>query len=100
VSDEHDHQHAGPGYASPQIAGQQPPEQLIYVAGLFEGTGIERPDLIAVVDVDEASPQYGQIVHRTDMPNVGPPASTGGACISGIWRSVSSCRASTSATTG
>jgi len=52
VSDEHDHQHTGPGYASPQIAGQQPPEQLIYVAGLFEGTGIERPDFIAVIDVD------------------------------------------------
>ncbi|MGO9760799.1 MAG: selenium-binding protein SBP56-related protein [Solirubrobacteraceae bacterium] len=26
---------------------------------------------IAVVDVDAASPQYGRIVHRTDMPNVG-----------------------------
>jgi 56kDa selenium binding protein (SBP56) len=51
VSDEHQHHHTGPGYASPQVAKEQPPEQFIYVAGLFEGTGIERPDFIAVVDV-------------------------------------------------
>ena len=71
MSHEHDHQHTGPGYASPQLAAEQPPEQFIYVAGLFEGTGIERPDFIAVIDVDPSSPQYGQIVQRTDMPNVG-----------------------------
>jgi len=71
VSDAHAHHHTGPGYASPQIAGEQPPEQFIYVAGLFEGTGIERPDFIAVIDVDRDSQQYGQIVNRTDMPNVG-----------------------------
>jgi methanethiol oxidase len=34
VSDEHHHQHTGPGYASPQIAGEQPPEHLIYVLSL------------------------------------------------------------------
>ena len=71
MSGAHAHHHTGPGYASPQIAGEQPPEQFIYVAGLFEGTGIERPDFIAVIDVDRDSQQYGQIVHRTDMPNVG-----------------------------
>ena len=66
-----DHEHAGPGYASPAVARQQPPEQFVYVAALYEGTGIDRPDFIAVVDVDPSSSSYGQIVHRTEMPNVG-----------------------------
>jgi selenium-binding protein 1 len=66
-----DHDHAGPGYASPAVARQQPPEQFVYVASLYEGTGIDRPDFIAVVDVDPSSSSYGQIVHRTEMPNVG-----------------------------
>jgi selenium-binding protein 1 len=70
----HDHAsngHSGPGYASPQAAREQPPEEFVYVACLYEGTGIERPDFIAVVDVDPNSDSYGQIVHRTEMPNVG-----------------------------
>ncbi len=61
----------GPGYASPEVARGQPPERFIYVAGLYEGTGIDLPDLIAVVDVDPGSDRYGQIVGRTEMPNVG-----------------------------
>ena len=65
------HEHGGPGYASPQAAREQPPEQFAYVAALYEGTGIDRPDFIAVVDVDPSSPTYGEIVHRTEMPNVG-----------------------------
>src|ERR1700722_14192987 len=65
------HEHAGPGYASPEVARQQEPEKLIYVAALYEGTGIEKPDFIAVVDVDPESSKYGEIVGRTDMPNVG-----------------------------
>jgi selenium-binding protein 1 len=71
VSHAEHHEHTGPGYASPRIAAEQAPESFIYVACLYEGTGIDRPDFIAVVDVDPASAQYGQIVHRTDMPNVG-----------------------------
>src|ERR1700752_4722990 len=66
-----DHEHAGPGYASPEAARREPPEQLVYVASLYEGTGIDRPDFVAVVDVDPSSSSYGQIVHRTEMPNVG-----------------------------
>ena len=64
-------EHAGPGYASPQEARATPPEQVVYVACLYEGTGIEEPDFIAVVDVDPESSSYGEIVHRTPMPNVG-----------------------------
>jgi methanethiol oxidase len=68
----HDHSApTGPGYASPQVAREQPPEQVAYVASLYEGTGIEKPDFVAVVDVDPSSDTYGQIVHRTEMPNVG-----------------------------
>jgi selenium-binding protein 1 len=68
---DHDHVHTGPGYASPDVARQAEPERHIYVAALYEGTGIDRPDFIAVIDVDRESPSYGQIVGRTDMPNVG-----------------------------
>jgi hypothetical protein len=56
------HAHSGPGYASPQAAREQPPEQFVYVAALYEGTGINRPDFIAVVDVDPDSSSYGEIV--------------------------------------
>jgi selenium-binding protein 1 len=58
-------------YASPQEASQQTPEEFVYVACLYEGTGIQEPDFIAVVDVNSESDTYGQIVHRTPMPNVG-----------------------------
>jgi selenium-binding protein 1 len=65
------HEHAGPGFASPQEAMRQEPEEIVYVACLYEGTGIQEPDFIAVVDVDPQSETYSQIVHRTPMPNVG-----------------------------
>jgi methanethiol oxidase len=58
-------------YASPQDAARQAPEEFVYVACLYEGTGIEEPDFIAVVDVNPESDTYSQIVHRTPMPNVG-----------------------------
>ena len=66
-----DNENQGPGYASPAEARQQSPEKVVYVACLYEGTGIEEPDFIAVVDVDRESGSYGEIVHRTPMPNVG-----------------------------
>ena len=50
-----DHEHNGPGYASPAVAREQPAEKFVYVASLYEGTGIDRPDFIAVVDVDPDS---------------------------------------------
>jgi selenium-binding protein 1 len=68
----HDHApHTGPGYSSPQEARAQPPERFIYVAGLYEGTGIDKPDFIAVIDVDPESPRRGEVIGRVDMPNVG-----------------------------
>ncbi len=69
--DHADHEHHGPGYATPAVAREQPPEQFAYVAALYEGTGIDRPDFIAVVDVDASSPTLWANRPPTEMPNVG-----------------------------
>ena len=51
---------------SPQEALKAPPEEFLYLACLHEGTGVEAPDFLAVVDA-----ATGRIVHETPMPNVG-----------------------------
>jgi selenium-binding protein 1 len=56
-------------FASPRLAMQAPPERLAYVAMLNVGNG--RPDFIAAVDVDPESSQYGRIVGRAELPEVG-----------------------------
>jgi selenium-binding protein 1 len=53
-------------YASPAEAQQAPPEELLYLACLHEGTGVDAPDFLAVLDAED-----GRIVHETPMPNVG-----------------------------
>jgi selenium-binding protein 1 len=53
-------------HSSPQEAMQAPAEEFLYLACLHEGTGVEVPDFLAVVDAVE-----GRIVHETPMPNVG-----------------------------
>ena len=53
-------------HSSPQEAMQAPPEEFLYVACLHEGTGVDAPDFLAVVDAEE-----GRIIHETPMPNVG-----------------------------
>ncbi len=53
-------------HASPREALQAPQEELLYVACLHEGTGVDAPDFLAVVDAKD-----GRIVHETPMPNVG-----------------------------
>jgi selenium-binding protein 1 len=53
-------------YASPDEALAAPPEELLYLACLHEGTGVKAPDFLAVIDAEE-----GGIVHETPMPNVG-----------------------------
>jgi len=45
---------------------QAPPEEFLYLAGLHEGTGVDAPDFLAVVDTED-----GRIVHELPMPNVG-----------------------------
>jgi selenium-binding protein 1 len=53
-------------FASPQEAMHAAPEEFLYVAGLHEGTGVDAPDFLAVVDAEE-----GRIIHETPMPNTG-----------------------------
>ena len=56
-------------YPSPKLATQAPPERLGYVSVLNSNNG--RPDGMAVVDLDPASPNYSKIVSTLDLPNVG-----------------------------
>jgi selenium-binding protein 1 len=53
-------------YASPAEAARAPAEEFLYVACLHEGTGVNEPDFLAVVDAED-----GRIVHRLAMPNAG-----------------------------
>jgi methanethiol oxidase len=53
-------------YASPQEAMQAPAEEFLYLACLHGGTGVEKPDFLAVVDAAD-----GRIIHETPMPNPG-----------------------------
>jgi methanethiol oxidase len=43
-----------------------PVEEFLYVACLHEGTGVDKPDFLAVVDAES-----GAIVHELPMPNAG-----------------------------
>src|ERR671931_1313495 len=53
-------------YSSPEEARTAPPEEFLYLACLHEGTSVEKPDFLAVVDTET-----GAVVHETPMPNVG-----------------------------
>ncbi|MCY0849713.1 selenium-binding protein SBP56-related protein [Sulfuracidifex metallicus] len=58
-------------YPSPRSAIEAKPEELAYVGCLYEGTGIQRPDFVAVVDVKPKSPSYSKVVGRVELPYVG-----------------------------
>jgi selenium-binding protein 1 len=53
-------------YASPADAQRAPKEEVLYVACLHEGTGVDAPDFLAVVDAED-----GRVVSEAPMPNVG-----------------------------
>ena len=53
-------------HASPEDAMRAPAEELLYLACLHEGTGVQAPDFLAVVDAE-----HGRVIHETPMPNVG-----------------------------
>ena len=61
-----EHDNGNSFYSSPQEAIAAPPEEFLYLACLHEGTGVDAPDFIAVVDAED-----GRVVHETAMPNVG-----------------------------
>ena len=76
---------AGPGYASPQEAIKAPREEIVYTVCIYTGTGIEKPDYLATIDVDETSPTYNQVIHRTEVGAVGDELHHMG------WNACSSC---------
>lgn len=61
----HIHDKPASFHSSPQEAMQAPAEEFLYLACLRGGTGVEKPDFLAVIDVEE-----GRIIHETPMPNV------------------------------
>ena len=61
----------GPGYASPQDAILAPREKLLYTIAIYTGTGIQKPDYLATIDADPASPTYSKVIHRLNMPGIG-----------------------------
>jgi selenium-binding protein 1 len=56
-------------YPSPRDAAAAPAEKLAYVAAFDRSA--QKPDAIAVLDVDPASGSYGEIVGWTDLPYTG-----------------------------
>ncbi|MBI3411122.1 MAG: selenium-binding family protein [Planctomycetes bacterium] len=58
-------------FASPEDARKSPPEKLAYVVGLYAGTGLEKPDYLATIDLDPDSKTYSQVIHRLKMPKIG-----------------------------
>ena len=61
----------GPGYASPSEAIKAPNEKLLYTIAIYTGTGIQKPDYLATIDVDPNSPNYSKVIHRLEMPGLG-----------------------------
>jgi methanethiol oxidase len=55
-------------YASPGEAVDAPPETLAYVALLNTDSS---PDALGVLDLEQGSDTYGQLVGRVEMPNTG-----------------------------
>ncbi|PIN14813.1 Selenium-binding protein [Handroanthus impetiginosus] len=75
----------GPGYATPLEAMSGPRETLIYVTCVYTGTGTEKPDYLATVDVDPNSPTYSKVIHRLPMLYIGDELHHSG------WNACSSC---------
>ncbi len=80
-----DVQNCGPGYASPEEAMRAEREKLLYTTALYVGTGVEKPDYLATVDVDPESPTYSSVIARTEMPQIGDELHHSG------WNACSSC---------
>ncbi|CAF2158887.1 hypothetical protein HID58_025403 [Brassica napus] len=76
---------SGPGYATPLLAMSGLRENLIYVAAIYTGTGQDKPDYLATVDVDPSSSTYSSVIHRLSMPFLGDELHHSG------WNSCSSC---------
>ena len=75
----------GPGYASPTEAIKAPNEKILYTIAIYTGTGIQKPDYLATIDVDPDSPNYSKVIHRLEMPGIGDELHHMG------WNACSSC---------
>jgi len=42
---------------------------------IYAGTGINKPDYLATVDLDPNSPTYSQVIHRLPVTHTGPAMS-------------------------
>jgi selenium-binding protein 1 len=72
-------------YATPGDAIGAPRETLAYVVGVYVGTGVNKPDYLATIDLDPESPTYSRIIHRLPMPHAGDELHHFG------WNACSSC---------
>lgn len=72
-------------YATVQDAMKAPAETVAYVPAIYAGTGIQKPDYLATIDVDPKSNQYGSVISRLEMPNIGDELHHFG------WNACSSC---------
>lgn len=72
-------------YATVQDAMKSPRETVAYVPAIYAGTPTKKPDYLATVDVDPNSSQYGKVISRLAMPNVGDELHHFG------WNACSSC---------
>eukprot|EP00249_Psilotum_nudum_P022921 c28692_g1_i1 orf=445-1923(-) len=76
---------SGPGYATPLEAMAGPRETILYVTTIYTGTGIEKPDYLATIDVDPLSPSYSKVVHRLPVNHLNDELHHSG------WNACSSC---------
>jgi selenium-binding protein 1 len=61
----------GRTFATPADARKSPRETLAYVTCTYSGTHAGKPDYLATVDLDPASPTYARVIHRLPMPQPG-----------------------------
>ncbi len=59
------------GFASPAEAIKAPRETTLFTVALHAGTGVDKPDYLATIDADPASPTYSTITQRLPMPTIG-----------------------------
>lgn len=72
-------------YASVEEAMKAPPETVAYVPAIYSGSSTKHPDYLSTVNVNPESSDFGKVVHRLPMPNIGDELHHFG------WNACSSC---------
>lgn len=72
-------------YATPREAMQSQRETLAYVPAIYVGTGVDKPDYLATIDLDPTSASYSRVIDRLELPYVGDELHHFG------WNACSSC---------